>query len=224
MSTSAQYASNPLSSGGTSTTADTSYSQPTETTVGIDATAWSNGGRIDQLNIYSEDTSVAGLLRFWKRKGVAFAPSAITSITFVGTTATVVFSALHGLSTNARLIVQGAFPADYNVKNVQCTVTNTTTLTYTMASTPTINASTMPQISASPATPVYIPLGNEIVIPANVGSATNPAWQFVIATGQPAPAGGPRLPILLDPGESLCHTVTVTQTNALSVAAQGGNL
>jgi len=63
----------------------------------------------------------------------------ITSITKVGTTATLTTAIAHGLVTGNYITVSGASPAAYNGSFV-VTVTGTTTLTYTMLSTPATNA------------------------------------------------------------------------------------
>jgi len=70
----------------------------------------------------------------------AQAGSAISSITFVTTTATLTTSTSHGLSTGAVVTISGASPAAYN-GTFSITVTGTTTFTYTMASNPGANAS-----------------------------------------------------------------------------------
>ncbi len=70
---------------------------------------------------------------------------AITSITFVGTTATVTTASAHGRSTGHVISVFGAAPSAYNVTAVAITVTGATTFTYTMLSTPATNATTVGQ-------------------------------------------------------------------------------
>lgn len=217
MTTTAQYASVPAIGSGTSTTADTSYTQPTNTTVGVIFTAKSSGGRIDQLDFITLGTSVAGICRLWFCEGTPGA--AITSITFVGTTATVTTTASHGLSTGALITSQFAFPVDYNVKNTAITVTGLTTFTYTMGSTPTVNASTLGEYSSTPATPVYHLINREIPISAVTGSTTAVAFT---APSLSSAMNADIMPIVLPGGWSLRHTVTVTQTNALEVNARGG--
>ena len=64
----------------------------------------------------------------------------ITSITFVGTTATLTTATPHGLATGRTVTVVGATPAAYNVTAKPITVTGANTFTYQMASTPASNA------------------------------------------------------------------------------------
>ena len=70
---------------------------------------------------------------------------AISTITFVGTTATVTTSSAHGRSTGHVISVFGAAPSAYNVTAVAITVTGASTFTYTMLSTPATNATTVGQ-------------------------------------------------------------------------------
>jgi len=63
----------------------------------------------------------------------------ISTITFVGTTATLTTATAHNLVTGNRITVSGASPADYNGTFV-ITRTGANTLTYTMATTPATNA------------------------------------------------------------------------------------
>jgi hypothetical protein len=65
--------------------------------------------------------------------------STISTITFVGTTATLTTATAHNLVTGNRITVSGASPADYNGTFV-ITRTGANTLTYTMATTPATNA------------------------------------------------------------------------------------
>lgn len=64
-----------------------------------------------------------------------------SSITFVGTTATLTTSTPHGLVTGNKVTISGATPAVYN-GTYTITVLNTTQFTYTVISTPSGNAST----------------------------------------------------------------------------------
>ena len=66
----------------------------------------------------------------------------ITSITHVGAVATLTTAAPHGLISKNQVTVTGASPAAYNGTYV-ITVTSPTTFTYTMASTPSTDATTM---------------------------------------------------------------------------------
>ena len=68
----------------------------------------------------------------------------ISTITFVGTTATVTTATPHGLvnGSTVTVTVTGAAPAPYNVTAVPINVLSSTTFTYTMGSTPATNATT----------------------------------------------------------------------------------
>ena len=63
----------------------------------------------------------------------------ITSITHVGAVATLTTAAPHGLINNNRVTISGASSSEYNGTYV-ITVTGANTFTYTMASTPALNA------------------------------------------------------------------------------------
>lgn len=210
------YAAYPAIGSGTTTTADTSYTAPTNSTVGNIVTAKSEGARIDQIDNQCLGTSVAGLLRYWLREGTP-GPE-VLSATFSTTTATITTATDHGLSTGALITAQGFFPVEYNVKNVAITVLTATTFTYTMATAPTINATTVGEYSSTPATAVYH-LIKEIQIKGQAGSTTAAAESFCLgsATDQPF------LPLNLPAGWSFCTTVSVTQTNAWKTTARGGN-
>lgn len=65
---------------------------------------------------------------------------AISTITYVGTTATVTTTAAHGYSNSDSVIISNCNPSVYN-GTYTITVTSTTTFTYTVSSTPTANAS-----------------------------------------------------------------------------------
>lgn len=217
MSISANYASSPANSSGLTTTADTSYTQPTNTTVGVVATATTTGTRIDELVNVCTGTSVAGLHRLWLCQGTV-GPT-IASITFTTTTATVTTATNHGLSTGALVTLQAAFPVDYNVSNVAITVTGLTSFTYTMATTPTANATTVGAYASTPATAIYT-LIRETPIQAITGSTTLPAYQYSLNSQLNADI----MPIILQPGWSLRTTVSVTQTNGIKTSVvQSGN-
>jgi hypothetical protein len=63
----------------------------------------------------------------------------ISTITFVGTTATLTTAVAHGLVSNNRVVISGATPAAYNGAYV-ITVISATQFEYTMATTPATNA------------------------------------------------------------------------------------
>lgn len=73
---------------------------------------------------------------------VSAAGQNISSITSVGTTATLTTSAPHGLASGAFITISGATPAAYN-GTFAITVTGTTTFTYPLASNPGGNATTV---------------------------------------------------------------------------------
>jgi len=66
----------------------------------------------------------------------------ISSITYVGTLATMTTASPHGLATGNRITVAGASPSAYN-GTFRVTVTGSSTLTYTMATTPATNATSV---------------------------------------------------------------------------------
>jgi hypothetical protein len=72
---------------------------------------------------------------------------AISSITHVTTTATVTTATAHGRTTGDLIDLFGAAPSAYNVTAKAITVTGPTTFTYTMASDPGANATTLGQYS-----------------------------------------------------------------------------
>jgi hypothetical protein len=65
--------------------------------------------------------------------------AAISTITHVGAVATLTTATAHGLVTNNRVTISGASSSEYNGTYV-ITVTGANTFTYTMASTPALNA------------------------------------------------------------------------------------
>jgi len=74
--------------------------------------------------------------------GVAASSISISSITFSTTTATVTTASAHGLTTGNTVVVYNAAPSAYN-GTFSITVTSTTTFTYTMASNPGVNATSV---------------------------------------------------------------------------------
>jgi hypothetical protein len=77
----------------------------------------------------------------------------ISTITFLGTTATVTTVTPHGLVNGAlvTVTVTGAAPSPYNVTAVAINVTGASTFTYTMGSTPATNATTPGTFTYTPA-------------------------------------------------------------------------
>lgn len=216
MTTQAQYASTVYANSGSTTTADTSYSQPTNSTVGVIATATATGMRIDELTNICQGTSVAGLLRIWECQGT-MGPT-VSGMSAVTTTVTVMTGTAHGRVTGDLVTMQNAFPNEYNVTNAAITVTTTTAFTYTVSTAPVSAAATTVGVySHTPATAVYTLL-KEFPIIATVGSSTLPAWQLVLTSA----LNGEFLPRILPAGWSLRTTVSATQTNAIKTTATGG--
>lgn len=75
----------------------------------------------------------------WAYMATTTTAQTISSITHVGTTATVTTAAPHNLITGNRITISGASPADYNGTYV-ITKTGASTFTYVMATTPASNA------------------------------------------------------------------------------------
>ena len=75
----------------------------------------------------------------WIKMATTGTAATISSITRVGTTATLTTTTPHGLITGNQITVSGAIPTAYNGTFV-VTVTGASTLTYTMASTPSGSA------------------------------------------------------------------------------------
>jgi hypothetical protein len=81
----------------------------------------------------------------WSRSATTSTAQTISTITRGGTgnlTATLVTAVAHGLVTGNTVTVAGAIPAEFN-GTYRITVTNATTFTYTMATAPSGNASTV---------------------------------------------------------------------------------
>lgn len=104
---------------------------------------------------------------------VPAAPAAqtISSITRVGTTATLTTAAPHNLVTNNIITVSGALPAQYNGTYV-VTVTGATTLTYVMASDPGASAAPVGSYVVVVNTFTYTMLSNPGASAAPVGTYT----------------------------------------------------
>lgn len=84
---------------------------------------------------YSFGTGETNITRFTEGATIA-------SITFVGTTATVTTSVAHGRTTGDNVTHYAALPSQYNATG-NITVTGATTYTYTMATAPATNATTV---------------------------------------------------------------------------------
>jgi len=212
MSTQAQYAVTPKVGIGALTVGDFSRTAPLQAATIF--TAGANGSRLDRITVEAAGTVAATLARLFLVPGVA--GGTISSITFITTTATVTTAVSHGLSTGNLVTIQGALPNAYNVTNASITVTGLTTFTYTMASTPTINASTVGYYVATTATPSYN-LWQEVAL-----TATTPAGSTAGATNAVSTAvNTSTMPLVLPAGYSLRATVDSTQ---LVQAAQADSL
>lgn len=211
-----QYAATPLVQSGTTTTADASYTAPTNATVGVIAVAPSTGARIDNIDMTCLGTSVAGLARLWTCDGTP--GPVISSITSVTTTATVNTATNHNLITGDLISLSGAFPVEYNVRAVAVTVVSATSFTYTIVSTGSVAALAVGEFSSTHTAPVYHLLA-ELPIIAVVGSSTVRAF----STSLDSQSNSDFMPIHLPGGHSLRLTVSTTQTNALRAVARGGS-
>jgi hypothetical protein len=85
----------------------------------------------------------------WIKIATTSTGATISSITHVGTTATLTTSTAHGLITGNQVTISGAVSSEYN-GTYKITVTGTNTFTYVMATAPAANATTVGS---------YIPLG-----------------------------------------------------------------
>lgn len=214
MSASAQYAASVKIGYGTVTTADTSRTAPT--TVSFIASGGQQGKRVDRINMCAIGTTVASVVRLFLVRG--FVGATILTITFSATTATITTTTAHGLSTGAKISVEGALPFDYNVYDVAITATGTTTFTYSMSTTPTANAVVIGAYVYTPTSPSFILL-NETLVTAVTPSSTITAFSANLTTAtNPA-----TFPLLLEAGWSLRATVNDTQTSSgVNVIAFGG--
>jgi len=75
----------------------------------------------------------------WINNAATDTPQVMETITHVGTLATVTTASAHGLVTGNQIVVSGVTPSAYN-GTFKVTVLNATQFTYTMASTPSTNA------------------------------------------------------------------------------------
>jgi hypothetical protein len=75
----------------------------------------------------------------WFTVATTTTAATISTITHVGAVATLTTATAHGLATNNRVTISGASSSEYNGTYV-ITVTGANTFTYTMASTPALNA------------------------------------------------------------------------------------
>jgi len=111
-----------------------------------------SGCQINKFYLINNATTAAKSITNTSCSGVA-----VSTITFVTTTATVTTSSNHGLTSGQTIVMTLCTPAAYNGTFV-VTVTGLTTFTYTMGSTPSGNASPVGS---------YTTAGLNVVVPAN---------------------------------------------------------
>lgn len=215
MSTQAQYASSPKNGFVTISTANTL--RDGTGALGIVTTAPSTAGtRFDRIAIQAGGTTTTNVVRLFITKGQPGVT--ITSITAVGTTATVTTSSAHGLTSAQLVTVQSVFPDDFNITSTALTIVTPTTFTYTLAGTPALlTASTVGNYSITPAVPVTR-LWREILITAVTPSTSVAAFSTTLSTLNSGDIG--YMPLVLQPGYSLrastnnAETYYITATNS----------
>lgn len=218
MTTSAQYVSIPRTG---QTTIQTANALRDGTgTLGIVATAPAtagNGTRIDRLVIQAGGTTTVNVVRLFITQGLPGVT--ITSITAVGTTATVTTSSPHGLTTGNLLTLQYAFPNDYNVTSVALTQTGANTFTYTMLTTPTaLTAGSVGNYSTTPAVPVTR-LWRELLIPAITPSTSVAAYSVTLSSTSGTDIG--YMPLVLAAGFSLRASTNAAEIYYLTASTSG---
>lgn len=149
MSTQPQYGSVPHVGIGQVTTGDPSRTNPSNFATVM--TAGQNGSRIDRINMTGIGSTLASIIRLFLVPGNIGAP--IVSITFSGTTATVTTATPHGLVAGQTVTLRGNFPRVYDADNAAVTIINSTQFSYTLASTPAMNASMLGYLTIIPASP-----------------------------------------------------------------------
>ena len=205
MSTTAQYASIPRGGVAQVSAANTNRDGTGTVANVIMASPKSGGGlRIDALAVQAIATTTAGMVRLYVQKGRP--GPAVTSISFSGTTATVVTDGAHGLTTGQTTTHIGAYPDEYNVEDSAVTVISPTSFSYVMSVAPTANATIMGSFATSLATPVRR-LVKEIPVTAATPSATVQAFSAVLAPGDRG-----YLPLVLPPGYSLRASTEKAET------------
>lgn len=205
MTTTAQYASVPRSSVAQVSTANTNRDGTGTLSNIVMASAKALGGmRIDAINIQAVSTTTAGMVRLFVQKGRP-GPS-VASISFSGTTATVVTDTAHGLTTGQTTTHVGAYPDEYNVDDSAVTVISPTSFSYVMGTAPTTNATVLGSFATSLATPVRR-LVKEVPVTAITPSATVQAFNAVLAAGDRG-----IMPLVLPPGYSLRASTEKAET------------
>lgn len=218
MSVQAQYANVPRNGQVTIQTANTG--RDGTGALGIVTTAPAtagNGTRLDRIQIQAGGTTTVNVVRLYITKGQP--GQTISTLTAVGTTATVVTAAAHGLTSGNLVTLQYAFPDDYNVSGVAIVVSNATTFTFTMATAPTIaSALTVGNYSTTPAVPVTR-LWREILVPAIVPSTSVAAYSSTVSTASGADIG--YMPLVLAAGCSLRASTNNAEIYYISVSNSG---
>jgi hypothetical protein len=205
MASSAIYTGTPQSGNAVVTTGDTSRTAPTN--FAYVYTAGVSGGRIDSIDVAAIGATVLSTYRLFLVPGTPGV--AIASITFSTTTATVTTSSNHGMSTGMKVTVKGALPMDYNVSHAAITVSSTTVFTYTMATTPTTNATGVGAYTYTVASPTFA-LWLERPVTAVTPSGTVQVYSDSLSTQT-----NPNLfPLILQAGWALAASVNDTQTSS----------
>jgi hypothetical protein len=212
MSNNAQYASTPRFGSAVINTANTN--RDGTGTLGFVLNAGPSGTRLDRIAVEAQGVTTAGMVRLFVTDGIP--GPVITSISFSGTTATVTTATPHGLSTGAKVTLQGAFPREYNVQDTAVTVLTPTTFTYAMGTAPTMNASTVGNYATTPAGSAVIRLIGEVPVSAITPSGSVAAFSSVLN-----PINAPWLPLMLPAGYSLRASTHNAET--FNVMAMGGD-
>lgn len=222
MSTQAQYAAKPKAGFVTFNTANTNRDGTGAIAVLVTATPTKGEStRIDRIITEATVSTTAGMVRYYIAKGRP--GEIISSITFVGSTATLTTATPHGLSTGMRATLQGVLPDEYNVTDVAITVTGGSIFTYTMGTAPTINA-TLPfasqpvGYSTTPATPI-VALWREI--PVSVINASGTVACFTAGMASNSLNDASYLPMVLPAGWSL--RVSTNNAETFNAHADGGD-
>lgn len=111
---------------------------------------------------------------------------AITSISFVSTTATVTTATAHGLTTGDVAVITGATPAVYN-GTYSIVVTGPTTFTYTLASVPATNASVVGSYSVVKTAFSRAMYSQSLLDAAYLPLALPTGWQVRVSTNNAEP-------------------------------------
>lgn len=218
MSTAAQYATIPRNGQTTIQTANTA--RDGTGALGIVATAPStagNGTRFDRVQIQAGGTTTTNVVRLFITQGLP--GQTISTLTAVGTTATVTTATAHGLTTGNLVTLQYAFPNDFNVSGVAITVTSTIAFTYTMATTPMLlTASSTGNYSTTPAVPVTR-LWRELLITATTPSTSIAAFSTTLSSLAAVDIG--YMPLVLQAGYSLRASTNNAEIYYISASNSG---